>query len=121
MSLLRVSRFRDLQTTEIYHRLSQILYTFGWSRDLVFTVHYVVLVLMPALRYQFRSFVLKSRFVRLQNTKLVRQTEVTFLTAVVVGGGCGDDGEFCTLVIISVAKRKLMIVKSTSGKTLHLL
>ena len=92
MLLLRVSHFRDLRTTEIYHRLSQILYSFGWSRDLVFTVHYVVLVLMSALRCQFGSFVQKSRFVGLQNTKLFRQTEVTFLTAVVVGGGCGDNG-----------------------------
>ena len=40
---------------------------------------------MPALRYQFGSFVKKSCFVSLQ-------TEVTFLTAVVVGDGCGDNG-----------------------------
>ena len=47
---------------------------------------------MPALRYQFGSFVKKSHFVSLQNTKLFPQTEVTFLTAVVVGDGCGDNG-----------------------------
>ena len=102
MLLLRVSRFRDLQTTEIYHKLSQILYTFGWSSDLVFIVHYVVLVLIQALRYQFGSFVKKGRFVGLQNTKLFRQTEVTFLTVVVVGGSCGDNGPSRVKILLFV-------------------